>query len=132
MKRTRRDLIDMETKSAKEEMNLKELVKEYYPETPPVDRVGDWDKFAKEMHDYIEKFTVQKYGSEEMSGFDLMTVTEPRESIWNILKLSLRLWNRKGKKWDWYKIAHYCQMGWTKGKGNWKELHIEEDHMKTG
>jgi len=119
-------------RTKKEDMDLYKLVLEHFGETGPVDRVGDWDKFAQEMHDYIGKFTVSKYGGSDKPTFDLMVVTESRECIWNILKYALRLWNGKGKKYDWYKIAHYCQMGWTKGKGNWKDLGIEEDYTKTG
>ena len=122
----------------KEEMNLYALVSEHFGVTTPVDRVGDWDVFASDMHNYIGQFTVAKYGGSDTPTFDLMVVTEPRECIWNILKYSLRLWNGKGKKYDWYKIAHYCQMGWTKAKANatgkidWKSLGIEEDSTKTG
>lgn len=123
-------------KSSKKEKkyNLKKLVHSYFGETPPVDRVGDWDKFAVEIHNYIAKFTVEKYQGN--NDFDLMTITEPRESIWNIIKYGLRIWNGKGKKYDWFKIAHYCQMGWTRANltppTDWKSLGIEEDVTKTG
>jgi hypothetical protein len=124
------------TKKEKEEMDLHKLVQEYYGDPAIVDRVGDWDRFAKEMHDYIGKFTVAKYGGEDKPTFDLMVITEPRESLWNIIKYGLRMWNGKGKKFDWYKIAHYCQMGWTKanstGTTDWKSLGIEQDVTKTG
>jgi hypothetical protein len=83
------------------------------------DRVGDWDKFAKIMHDYIETFTVSKYGVEsEEDGFDLMSITEPRVCIWNILKYALRLWKNKGKIHDIHKICHYAQMSYTLSKGD--------------
>lgn len=122
--------------SKKEDMDLHELVMEHFGKTAPVDRVGDWDKFAGEMHDYIGKFTVSKYGGGDKPTFDLMVITEPRESLWNIIKYGLRLWNGKGKKYDWYKIAHYTQMGWTKanstGSTDWKSLGIDEDVSKTG
>jgi len=120
-----------------EEMDLHRLVQEHFGAPTPVDRVVDWDKFASDMHNYIGQFTISKYGGSDKPTFDLMVVTEPRECIWNILKYSLRLWNGKGKKYDWFKIAHYCQMGWTKrlnpdGSTNWKSLGIEEDASKTG
>lgn len=81
-----------------------------------IDRVGDWDKFASEMHEYIGGFTVAKYGGQQ-TGFDLMTVTEPRVAIWNVLKYALRLWFGRGKRHDIYKIAHYSQIAWTKAGG---------------
>jgi hypothetical protein len=117
--------------SKKEDMDLTKLVKSYYGEIPPIDRVKDWDEFAKMIHDYIAQFTVSKYGGEKY-GFDLMTVTESRECIWNILKYSLRMWNGRGKAYDVHKIAHYVQMGWTLSKGDLKKLGIEADHKKTG
>lgn len=80
-----------------------------------VDRVGDWDKFAKNMHDYIATFTEKKYNA---GGFDLMAVTEPRICIWNVLKYALRLWMRQGKINDIYKIAHYAQMAYTLSDGD--------------
>lgn len=98
------------------------------------DRVKEWDDFAKEVHDYILKFTVPKYSSKNK--FDLISITEPRVCVWNILKYALRLWNGRGKQYDWFKIAHYCQMGWTEGNRSgstdWKALGIEEDQTKTG
>ena len=94
-----------------------------------VDRVGNWDKFAKEVHDYIEQFTVSKYSS---SGADLMSYTEPRICIWNILKYAFRLWNGHGKKYDIYKIVHYSEMAWTIANGDLKQIGIEQDIEKTG
>jgi hypothetical protein len=82
-----------------------------------IDRVADWDDWSKIMHDYIEGFTTKKYG-QESKGFDLMTVTEPRVCIWNILKYSLRLWYNKGKIHDLHKICHYAQMAFTLSEGD--------------
>jgi len=96
-----------------------------------VDRVANWDKFAAEMHDYIEKFTLSKYGTTE-NKVDLMTFTEPRVCVWNILKYAFRLWNGKGKKYDVYKIAHYAEMAWTIANGDLKQIGIAEDQSKTG
>lgn len=87
--------------------------------TSKVDRVGNWDKWATIMHDYIEKFTVSKYGAgEDNDDFDLMTITEPRICIWNILKYALRLWKNKGKINDLHKICHYAEMAWTLSNGD--------------
>ena len=94
-----------------------------------VDRVGNWDKFAKEVHDYIEKYTVSKYSN---FGADLMSYTEPRICLWNILKYCFRMWNGKGKKYDIYKIAHYAEMSWTIAAGDLKQIGVEEDSTKTG
>lgn len=87
------------------------------PPKPKFDRVGDWDAWAKKMHDYIAAFTVQKYGGQE-DEFDLMVITEPRICIWNILKYALRLWKGKGKIHDLHKISHYAQMAYTLSKGD--------------
>ena len=75
------------------------------------DRVKDWDEWSQKMHDYIDNFTTKKYGKSD--GFDLMSVTEPRICIWNILKYAIRLWNGKGKIHDLHKICHYAQMAVT-------------------
>jgi len=84
-----------------------------------VDRVGNWDRWASIMHDYIETFTVAKYGAgEDDDNFDLMTITEPRVCVWNILKYALRLWKGKGKINDLHKICHYAEMAWTLSKGD--------------
>jgi len=76
-----------------------------------IDRVKDWDEWSQKMHDYINKFTVSKYN--KTGDFDLMSITEPRVCIWNILRYSLRLWNGKGKIHDLHKICNYAQMAVT-------------------
>lgn len=81
------------------------------------DRVKDWDEWSNLMHTYIENFTVSKYG-DDSQGFDLMSVTEPRICIWNIMKYTLRLWRGKGKIHDLQKISHYCQMAYTLSNGD--------------
>ena len=42
-----------------------------------VDRLANWDKWAQIMHDYIESFTISKYGGsdDEDDDFDLMSIT---------------------------------------------------------
>jgi len=87
-----------------------------------VDRVKDWDDWSKIMHDYIEKYTVSKYGQER--NVDLMYFTEPRICVWNILKYAFRLWNGKGKIHDIHKICHYAQMAYTLSNGNLEEIGI--------
>jgi hypothetical protein len=76
-----------------------------------IDRVGNWDKFGKMMHDYIASFTSGKYGSGQT--VDLMHFTPPHISIWNILKYAIRVWNGRPKRHDLQKIAHYAEMAWT-------------------
>ena len=86
-----------------------------------VDRVGNWDKFAKEMHDYIEKYTVKKYGSKDESGsveFDLMSITSPEICIWQILRYAFRCYNKQGKIHDLHKICHYAEMAYTLSNGD--------------
>ncbi len=90
-----------------------------------VDRVGDWNKFAKDMEKYIGEKTVSKYGVDK-SGIDLMEVTEPRICLWNILKYAFRLWNNKGKKYDMEKIAHYAQLAITLSKGDKTQYGVRE------
>lgn len=102
--------------SVEEILNLLEALGVELQPKAGIDRVGDWDKFAQEMHDYIGGFTVAKYGGKQ-TGFDLMSVTEPRVAVWNVLKYALRLWFGRGKRHDIYKIAHYSQIAWTKGGG---------------
>ena len=80
-----------------------------------VDRVGNWDKFGKMMHDYIDSFTSVKYGSGQT--VDLMHFTPPHVSIWNILKYAIRVWNGRPKRHDLQKIAHYAEMAWTYSNG---------------
>ena len=94
-----------------------------------VDRVGNWDKWAKVMHDYIAEFTVSKYGGggKTEDDFDLMSITEPRICIWNILKYSLRLWKGKGKIHDLHKICHYAEMAWTLSKGDLTQAGITNE-----
>lgn len=94
--------------------------------TKNVDRVGDWDVFAKDMHDYIAKNTITKYGQDSF-GFDLMSITEPRVCIWNIIRYALRCWNGKGKKNDLYKICHYAQMAYTLSNGDLSKAGIDKD-----
>ena len=81
-----------------------------------VDRVGNWDKFAKVVHDYIASFTTVKYGSGQT--VDLMHFTPPHISIWNVLKYAIRIWNGKPKRHDLLKIAHYIEMAWTYSEGD--------------
>lgn len=82
------------------------------------DRLGNWDKWAVIMHNYIETFTIAKYGANDEEDIDLMSITEPRICIWNILKYALRLWKGKGKINDLHKICHYAEMAWTLSKGD--------------
>jgi hypothetical protein len=94
--------------------------------TKNVDRVGDWDVFAKHMHDYIEKNTVKKYGQGSM-GFDLMSITEPRVCLWNIIRYALRCWYGSGKKNDLEKMCHYAQMAYTLSNGDLTKVGIDKD-----
>lgn len=94
-----------------------------------VDRVGNWDKFGKVMHDYISSFTSGKYGSGQT--VDLMHFTPPHISIWNILKYAIRVWNGRPKRHDLLKIAHYAEMAWTYSSGEVEKCicpsHVKED-----
>jgi len=38
-----------------------------------VDRVGNWKRFSQHMEEYIRDHSVEKYGIENSSGFDLMS-----------------------------------------------------------
>jgi hypothetical protein len=92
-----------------------------------VDRVGNWDKFAKVVHDYIASFTTEKYGSGQT--VDLMHFTPPHISVWNVLKYAIRIWNGKPKRHDLLKIAHYIEMAWTYSEGDVNKC-ICPDHVR--
>lgn len=115
-----------------EGQNYEKLVEEYFGDLPPVNRVKDWDVFAKYMHDYIEKYTVSKYQGDDK--FDLISIMEPMDCIWTILRYALRMFRRRGKKYDIQKIAHYAQIAFTKSKelGDPRSIGIETDAEKTG
>jgi hypothetical protein len=38
-----------------------------------VERVGNWKRFSQHMEEYIRDHSVEKYGIENSSGFDLMS-----------------------------------------------------------
>lgn len=109
--------------------SLWEMIKNDFPEFDDgvkVDRVADWDEFAKHMHDYISKYTAVKYGQgvEDNDSFDLMKVTDPKVCIWCIMRYGLRLYNNKGKTNDLEKICHYAQMAITLSKGDLTKVGI--------
>ena len=111
------DKLRQNLESAFEEKGTDNKMKKY-------DRLADWDKFAQEMHDYIESFTISKYGGNNEDDFDLMAVTEPRIAIWNVFKYVWRLWKKRGKRNDIYKIVHYAQIAWTQANGDMESLGI--------
>ena len=83
----------------------------------PIDRVENWKRFSEHMEQYIREKTVEKYGmgdaENQQKTFDLMSISDQRVCVWNLLKYSLRLWNLKGKGHDLEKIAHYAELAWT-------------------
>lgn len=85
------------------------------------ERDENWKKFAEHMEKYIRDRTVEKYSvknSGDAAGFDLMSITRnPLICVWNILRYSLRIWNRKQKPHDIEKIAHYAELAWTMSNG---------------
>lgn len=95
-----------------------------------IDRVKEWNEFAKQVSDYISEFTVSKYGMGENTknkvDFDLMTFTEPRICVWNILKYAFRLFNNMGKRHDLFKIVHYAQMAYTLSSGDLNKAGIRD------
>lgn len=76
-----------------------------------VNRVKNWGDFAVHMTEYIADRTVSKYGIRD--GFDLMSVTDKRICIWNIIRYALRIWNGREKQNDLEKIAHYAEIAWS-------------------
>lgn len=91
----------------------------------PVDRVAEWRRFARHVEEYIRKRTVQKYGIDNDSTMDLISITSVDICIWNLMRYSTRLFNGKAKKHDLEKVAHYAAIAWTKincnnGKANMK------------
>lgn len=87
-----------------------------------VDRVKDWNDWAEIMKTYIAGFTVKKYG--KTKNFDLMTITDPKVCMWNILKYGLRCFFDNGKIHDLHKISHYAQMAFTLSKGDLTKVGI--------
>jgi len=127
-KKTTEIFLDVDKDNEIPNVSLWDKIKEEFPEFDDgvkVDRVGDWDEFAKHMHDYIGQFTTVKYGQgEDGDDFDLMKVTNPRECVWNIIKYGLRLYKDKGKTNDLEKICHYAQMAVTLSKGDLTKVGI--------
>ena len=98
------------------------------------DRVADWDVFAKEMHDYIESFTVKKYGGATEGrgkGPDLLSYTEPRFALWNALKYCIRMINGRGKRHDHFKIVHYIQIAVKQCNGDLSQMGINAGGVMT-
>ncbi len=81
-------------------------------------RVEDWKKFSVQMEEYIREKTVGKYSMGQGSDFDLMSISDQKICVWNILKYALRNLNGKGKAHDLEKIVHYAQMAWTLSGGD--------------
>ena len=91
-----------------------------------IDRIGDWKSFSEYMADLYLREPEAKYGGKDKAP-DLMTYTDRRICIWNILKYVLRQWNGQGKKKDLEKIAHYAQIAWVMEYGkNPKIKDVEE------
>lgn len=78
-----------------------------------VKRVEDWKEFSRHIQSYIREQTAGKYSMAKGSDFDLMSISDSKICIWNILKYALRNLNGKGKEHDLEKIVHYAQMAWT-------------------
>ncbi len=78
-----------------------------------VKRVEDWKEFSVHMQSYIQEQTVGKYSMAKGSDFDLMSISDSKICIWNILKYALRSLNGKGKEYDLEKIVHYAQLAFT-------------------
>lgn len=127
-----------EERKMDKDRSFEKLVEEYFGCIPPINRLEDWDKFSQEMHNYweefskemrsyIEKYTILKYQGEEK--FDLIAIMDPMDCIWNILRYALRMFRKRGKKFDIQKIAHYAQIAWTKSKesGDVRSIGIEPD-----
>lgn len=114
-----------------EDQNYEKLVEEYFGELPPADRLKDWVEFSNYMINYIEKYTISKYKGDDK--FDLISIMEPMDCIWTILRYALRMFRRRGKKYDIQKIAHYAQIAWTKSKelNDPRSIGIEVDTEKT-
>jgi len=80
------------------------------------DRVKDWDDWSVIMHDYVSSTTNPKYTLP--GGFDLVSISDSRSMVWNILKYAIRLWMGKGKINDLKKVCHYAQLAWTLSEGD--------------
>jgi hypothetical protein len=87
-------------------------------EKPPISRrAAAWRKFAAEVEDHIENYTVPQYGDE---GKDQVTEFSAGDCIVQVKKYA----NRHGRnvrpgqeKLDLIKIAHYTQLAARKLEG---------------
>jgi hypothetical protein len=75
-------------------------------------RVNEWREFSNHMEKYIEKNTLDKYGMVDYGDFMSLSKSVPMICIWNVMKYSIRIWNRQGKEHDVEKMAHYAQRFW--------------------
>ncbi len=76
-------------------------------------RVEDWKEFARHMQSYIQERTVGKYALAKGSNIDLMSISDLKICVWNVLKYALRAMNGRMKEHDIEKMAHYSQLAWT-------------------
>lgn len=70
-----------------------------------------WEEFSKQMKIHIK---MKEAAYETNDGFDLLSNTNEIICRWNILKYALRAWHGEKKGGDYFKIAHYAQVAWTK------------------
>jgi hypothetical protein len=94
-------------------------------ETSEKDRVSEWDDWAQIMHDYVNDTTQPKYKTK--SGFDLISITDPKTCIWNILKYAFRIYNGRGKINDLKKICHYAQIAYVVSDGDLSSVGITNE-----
>ena len=76
-----------------------------------MDNLENWKKFSEQMKIHVK---IKEIAYEQEKGLDLLFVTGERICQWNILKYAMRVWNGRKKDRDYFKIAHYAQVAWTK------------------
>ena len=76
-----------------------------------MDNLEVWEEFSQQMKQHIK---VKAIAYEQENGLDLLSSTGERICQWNILKYAMRIWNGRKEDRDYFKIAHYAQVAWTK------------------
>lgn len=76
-----------------------------------------WKEYSRHMESYISERTVGKYSIDGGKQMDMMSVSDKRICVWNVMKDALRGMNGNGKENDLQKMAHYAQLAWNMDGG---------------
>lgn len=94
-------------------------------------RARMWSIFAEEVGSHIENYTVKQYGdfpNDQATGWDELYLKQCMQKYINRMESNERGDMERNR--DLFKIAHYCQMIWSKRLGfdeAWKEVLAEQE-----